>query len=92
MNARQSTAALSSPGVLCFGRAYARITQVGSRAYVEAGGKVARYAVGGMPYVRVKDDVNDPTLCSPTAMQTSATERSVLRSNVAARSSRRVSR
>ena len=36
--------------------------------------------------------VNEPTLCSPTEKQMSATERSVVRSSAAARSSRRVSR
>ena len=45
-----------------------------------------------MPNVRVKLVVNEPTLCSPTEKQMSATERSVLRSSAAARSSRRVSR
>ena len=42
--------------------------------------------------MRRKLVVNEPTLCSPTAKQMSATERSVLRSSAAARSSRRVSR
>ena len=36
--------------------------------------------------------VNEPTLCSPTITQMSATERSVWRSSAAARSSRRVCR
>ena len=36
--------------------------------------------------------LNDPTLCRPTETQTSATERSVVRSSAAARSSRRVRR
>ena len=45
-----------------------------------------------MPNVRVKLVVNEPTLCRPTAKQMSATERSVVRSSAAARSSRRVSR
>jgi hypothetical protein len=42
--------------------------------------------------VRVKLVVNEPTLLSPTEKHTSATERSVVRSSAAARSSRRVSR
>src|SRR3954451_15488221 len=42
--------------------------------------------------MRLKLVVNDPTLCSPTDMQISATEWSVVRSSAAARSSRRVSR
>jgi hypothetical protein len=45
-----------------------------------------------MPYVRVKLVVKEPTLCSPTEKQISATERSVFRSRAAARSSRRVRR
>ena len=45
-----------------------------------------------MPNVRVKLVVNEPTLCRPTERQMSATERSVVRSSAAARSSRRVSR
>jgi hypothetical protein len=48
--------------------------------------------VGDIPYVRVKLLVKEPTLDSPTAMQISATDRSVPRSSAAARSSRRVSR
>jgi hypothetical protein len=42
--------------------------------------------------VRVKLDVNEPTLASPTEKQMSATVRSVFRSSAAARSSLRVSR
>ena len=42
--------------------------------------------------MRPKLVVNDPTLRSPTVRQMSATERSVVRSSAAARSSRRVSR
>ena len=64
----------------------------GTRASEEAGGWAPRYAVGVMPYVRPKLVVNDPTLLRPTVKQMSATERSVLRSSAAARSSRRVSR
>ena len=55
-------------------------------------GSVARYALGGIPYVRVKLVVKEPTLCSPTAKEMSVTDRSVIRSNAAARSRRRVSR
>ena len=74
------------------GRPYARITQDGTSARADAGGNVARYAVGGAPKVRVKLVVKEPTLLRPTAKQISATERSVVVSSVAARSSRRVSR
>jgi hypothetical protein len=42
--------------------------------------------------MRLKLMVNEPMLVSPTAMQMSATELSVLRSSAAARSRRRVSR
>jgi hypothetical protein len=42
--------------------------------------------------VRRKLVVNEPTLRSPTVMQMSATERSVLRSSDAARSIRRIRR
>jgi hypothetical protein len=66
--------------------------QVGMSAYDDAGGKLARYAVGDMPYVRVKLVVKEPTLCSPTLKQMSATERSVVRRRAAARSRRRVRR
>src|SRR3954451_24377940 len=66
--------------------------QDGTTAWATAGGYAARYAVGETPYVFVKLVVNDPTLCSPTEKQISATERSVVRSSAAARSSRRVSR
>ncbi len=45
-----------------------------------------------MPNAWPKLVVNDPTLRSPTVRQMSATERSVLRSSAAARSSRRVRR
>jgi hypothetical protein len=45
-----------------------------------------------MPYARPKLVVNDPTLCRPTAKQTSEIGRSVFLSNAAARSSRRVRR
>ena len=44
------------------------------------------------PNVRVKLEVNEPTLSRPTEKQISATDWSVLRSIAAARSSRRVSR
>ena len=57
-----------------------------------AGGWAARYAVGETPYGTPKLVVNDPTLRRPTVKQMSATDRSVLRSSAAARSSRRVSR
>ena len=40
----------------------------------------------------MKQVVNEPTLCKPTEKQTFATERSVVRSNAAARSRRRVKR
>ena len=66
--------------------------QVGMTARFAAGGNVARYAVGDMPYRRPKLVVNEPTLRRPTIRQISATERSVVRSSAAARSSRRVSR
>jgi len=62
------------------------------RAQAEAGGKLCRYAVGGMPYVRAKLVVNDPTLRRPMAKQMSATERSVVRSSAEARSNRRIIR
>ena len=65
---------------------------IGTRAWSAAGGYRARYAVGDTPNVRVKLVVNEPMLWSPTDRQMSATERSVLRSSAAARSSRRVSR
>ena len=45
-----------------------------------------------MPYTLAKLVVNDPTLCRPTITQISATDRSVWRSNAAARSRRRVCR
>jgi hypothetical protein len=51
--------------------------QLGTRACIEAGGKLARYAAGGLPKTRPKLVVNDPMLCSPTITQISATERSV---------------
>jgi hypothetical protein len=62
------------------------------RALSAAGGNDVRYAVGDIPYVRVKLVVNDPTLCRPTEKQISATDRSVFLSSDAARSSRRVRR
>jgi len=34
---------------------------------------LARYAAGGLPNARAKVVVNDPTLCSPTITQMSAT-------------------
>src|SRR3954452_19818096 len=74
------------------GRPHARSTQLGTRARSAAGGYLARYAVGESPYIRPKLVVNEPTLRSPTVMQISATERSVVRSSADARSSRRVSR
>jgi hypothetical protein len=67
------------------------MTQLGTIARWTAGGKAARYAVGETPKVRVKLEVKEPTLCSPTEKQMSATEWSVVRSSAAARSSRRVS-
>jgi hypothetical protein len=66
--------------------------QVGTHARVAAGGKAARYSVGERPKSRPKLVVNDPMLRSPTARQMSETDRSVVRSSAAARSSRRVSR
>jgi hypothetical protein len=51
--------------------------QFAMRAYADAGGMLARYATGGLPNTRAKLVVNDPTLCSPTITQISATERSV---------------
>ena len=60
--------------------------------FAAAGGTACRYAVGVTPYVRLKLEVNEPTLCRPTETQMSATERSVVRSSAAARSMRRVSR
>jgi hypothetical protein len=66
--------------------------QLGTRAKSAAGGKLARYAVGERPKVRVKLEVNEPTLYRPIEKQISATDWSVLRSSAAARSSRRVSR
>ena len=45
-----------------------------------------------MPNIRVKLVVNEPWLTRPTDRQMSDTERSVVRSNAAARSRRRVSR
>ena len=53
---------------------------------------VAHQIVGERPNVRVKLVVNEPMLVNPTDRQMSATERSVVRSNAAARSRRRVSR
>jgi hypothetical protein len=60
--------------------------------YAAAGGNPARYSVGDLSYVRVKLVVNEPTLSRPTEWQMLATDRSVVRSNAAARSRRRVSR
>jgi hypothetical protein len=68
------------------------MTHAGTSARSAAAGYLARYADGGTPYVRVKLVVNDPTLESPTSKQISATDRSVVSSSAAARSSRRVSR
>jgi hypothetical protein len=51
--------------------------QLGTRACIDAGGRLARYAAGGSPYTLAKLVVNDPTLCRPTITQMSATERSV---------------
>jgi hypothetical protein len=42
-----------------------------------AGGMLARYAAGGMPYTRAKLVVKEPTLANPTITQMSATDRSV---------------
>jgi hypothetical protein len=50
---------------------------LGTRAYADAGGMLARYAAGGWPNTRAKLLVNDPTLWSPTITQMSTTERSV---------------
>src|SRR3984957_14763464 len=57
-----------------------------------AGGNMARCSRGVLPEIRPKLTVNEPTLPAPTAKQMSATDQSVVRSNAAARSSRRVSR
>ena len=65
--------------------------QAGTSARDAADGCAARKAAGDRPYVRLKLVVNDPRLCRPTSKQISATERSVVVSSVAARSSRRVS-
>ena len=48
--------------------------------------------MGGIPNIRPKLTVNDPTLLSPTETQMRATDQSVDRRRDAARSSRRVSR
>ena len=48
--------------------------------------------MGGIPNIRPKLPVNEPTLLSPTDTQIRATDQSVERSSDAARSSRRVSR
>ncbi len=48
--------------------------QAGTSAQSAAGGKRVRYRCGETPKVRVKLVVNEPTLWSPTAKQTSATE------------------
>src|SRR4051812_8709542 len=66
--------------------------QAGTIAHAAAGGELAREAVGDFPNKRPQLGVNEPTLDRPTAMQTSATDQSVVRNNAAARSSRRVSR
>lgn len=71
------------------GRSRTRIMQGGIRAIADAGGCAARYAVGDCPNAVEKLVVNDPTLRRPTSRQISATERSVVRSSAAARSSRR---
>ena len=76
----------------CCGRPWARRTQAGISACSDAGGNDARYAVGVIPYARVKLVVNEPTLLRPTAKQIVTTDRSVERSSAAARSSRRDSR
>ena len=81
---------MSSRNVLDCGRAYAWRTHVGTLTRADAGGCAARYAVGETPYVFPKLVVNEPTLFNPTLKQTAATEWSVLRSNSAARSKRRV--
>jgi len=52
------------------------MTHVGTRARNAAGGCAARYCVGVIPNMRPKLVVNEPTLCSPTVRQMSATERS----------------
>jgi hypothetical protein len=74
------------------GRPYARRKHPGINADAAAGGNAARYSVGETPNIRPNDVVNEPMLRNPTERQMSATERSVLRSSAAARSSRRVSR
>jgi hypothetical protein len=88
----QPAADASSRNVRCWGRPYARSTQAGIKAWACAGGKADRYAVGDIPYMRLKLVVNDPTLSRPTAMQMSATDESVIRNKVADRSKRRVSK
>jgi hypothetical protein len=45
--------------------------QAGTSARSAAGGNAARYAVGEIPYVRVKLDVNEPRLRRPTSKQRS---------------------
>ncbi len=75
--------------MLFTGGPYAFSTHSGIIARLAADGNDARYRVDVTPYARLKLKVNDPTLVSPTRMQMSATEQSVPRSNVAARSNRR---
>jgi hypothetical protein len=48
--------------------------QAGILANIDAGGWLARYAVGDRPNIRRKLVVNEPTLDRPTDMQISATE------------------
>src|ERR1700727_794161 len=67
-------------------------TQRGIRTKRAAGGHERREAAGERPKILPKLAVNDPTLPAPTAKHTSATDQSVTRSSVAARSRRRVSR
>ena len=93
VEANRRRARLSSRKLLDCGRAHASSTHVGIRArgwqpVDERPGRPS--GRGRRP--RPKLVVNEPTLRSPTVKQMSATERSVLRSSAAARSSRRVSR
>src|SRR5262245_49163687 len=64
----------------------------GTLAWAAADGYCARYCVGETPKTRRKLVVNDPTLWSPTEKQIRATDQSVVRRRVAARSRRRVRR
>jgi len=48
--------------------------QPGTRAWLEAGGTLARYSVGVIPNMRLKLVVKEPTPWRPTSRQISATE------------------